>query len=185
MAFLSCQGLWCPLKVPLEGPSCWRTRIQVINSRELQGLGFGVKKKLSRAFQKCPILAKIQVLKPFQPSRPLFLTKNPSKWPHIMLAHVLGPHWYLLEGPRSKNIQFIAILLNPICQSGPKMGQNSQNYNFKCKSAIFWFQWTKNYQKTIILGFQWLRSVILPFSGLFFVVLAIILAYSQDENCLQ
>ena len=39
---------------------------------------------------------------------------------------------------------FIAILLNPICQSWPKMGQNSQNHNFMFKIDIFWFQWTHN-----------------------------------------
>ena len=56
-----------------------------------------------------------------------------------MLAHVLGPHSYLLGGPRSKNMQFMAILLSPICQSRPKMGQNSQNHNFECKNDIFGF----------------------------------------------
>ena len=46
----------------------------------------------------------------------------------------------------------MAILLSPICQSRPKMGQNSQNRNFECKNDIFWFQWAKYYQKTVMLG---------------------------------
>ena len=119
MVFQSCQGLWNPLKVPLEGQSCWRTAIQVINCLKLEGEGLWVKKNAFQSTLKMPVFDKIQVLTTFQPSRPLFLTKTPPNWPHMSFAFVLGPHGYLLGGPGSKNVRFIAILLNPICQSGP------------------------------------------------------------------
>ena len=32
---------------------------------------------------------------------------------------------------------FLTILLNPICQSRPKLGQNSQNHYYLCKSDFF------------------------------------------------
>ena len=100
-AFLSRQGPWSPLKVPSEGPSCWRTGIQVINCLNLQFDGFWVEKNAFQSTLKIPIFAKIQVLTPFWPSRPLFLIKYPPNWPHMLLAHVLGPPWYLLGGPGS------------------------------------------------------------------------------------
>ena len=101
MAFQSCQGLWNPLKVPSEGPSCWRTGIQVINCLNLQFDGFWVEKNAFQSTLKIPIFAKIQVLMPFWPSGPLFLIKYPPNWPHMLLAHVLGPPWYLWGGPGS------------------------------------------------------------------------------------
>ena len=39
------------------------------------------------------------------------------------------------------------------------MGQNSQNRNFECKNDIFWFQWAKYYQKTVMLGLYWSSGV--------------------------
>ena len=165
-AFFSCLGLQNPLKVPQEGPSWWRKVIQVIIYLEFQREGFWVKKNALWSTLKLPFLAKIQVLKPFQPSRPLFLTETPPNWPQITLAHVLGPHWYLLGGPRSKNVRFIAILVNPIWQSGPEIGQNSQNHNFKFKSDIFWFQWANYYQKTVMPGLFWSWRVKIALFGL-------------------
>ena len=38
---------------------------------------------------------------------------------------------------RSENMPFLTILLNPICQSRPKLGQNSQNHYYLCKSDFF------------------------------------------------
>ena len=80
---------------------------------------------------------KNQVLKLFQPSLPLFLTKFPPNCPYILLVHVLGCQWYLLGCSRSENMPFLTILLNPICQSRPKLGQNSQNHYYLCKSDFF------------------------------------------------
>ena len=99
---------------------------------------------------------KNQVLKSFQPSLPLFLTKFPPNCPYILLVHVLGCHWYLLGCSRSENMPFLTILLNLICQSRPKMGQN---HNFECKNDIFGFQWDKYYQKTVMLGLYWSSGV--------------------------
>ena len=41
--------LWSPLKVALEGQSCWSMGIQVIIELGFQGEGFWVKKTLSSA----------------------------------------------------------------------------------------------------------------------------------------
>ena len=71
----------------------------------------GVKIALMGSKKAFFCLLKLQILKPFWPSKyTVFFTYFPPYWPYMMMGHVGGPPWYLykesmLEGALSGPIE--------------------------------------------------------------------------------
>ena len=94
-------------------------------------------KRLSRALWKLLFLPQIQVLKLFWPPIPIFSPKVPSKYPHMMIGHVVGPHCYLYKVPGSLNMPIMTIFLDPTCQSWPQMSPISAKIMIYVQNLFF------------------------------------------------
>ena len=136
-AFLSNFWHWTPKILQYVHKFCWCMGFQVKILIGFDGEGFWVQKKLSRAIWKSLFLPEIQVLKLFWPPIPIFSPKVPSKYPHMMIGHVVGPHCYLYKVPGSLNIPIVTIFLDPTCQSWPQMSPISAKIMIYVQNLFF------------------------------------------------